>query len=81
LLEHRIGSPIDEDVAGKQQQWKAVGMRGGGGSHHVRRARPNGGGGDHEAPTALRARIGDRSHRHRLLVLSAPRRQDVLNGL
>ncbi|MNP30984.1 hypothetical protein D3C76_1240860 [compost metagenome] len=42
LLQHRVRLTTGVDITGQQQQWNAVGCRGGGSGQHVRRAGPHG---------------------------------------
>ncbi len=79
LLEDRVDEAVLERVAAEDEQREAVGVRGGGCRDHVRRAGTDRRRGDHDLAAALRLCIGNGGQRHRLLVVAAPGRQDVLN--
>ena len=81
LLQHRVGQPVGEGVAGEQQHRQPVRVRDTRGGHHVGGTRPDRGGGEHEAPPPHRLGIGDRGERHALLVLPAPGREHAPGGL
>jgi hypothetical protein len=81
LLQHRIGQPIGEGIAGQQQNRKAIGVGDAGRRDHVRCAGADRGRRHHELAPPLRLREADRRQRHRLLVLPAPGRERVLHRL
>ena len=81
LLEHRVDDAVLERVAGDEQHREPVGVGHGRGRDHVRAAGADRRGGDHDASTAHRLPVGHGCKRHRLLVVSAPRRQPVLYRL
>ena len=78
LLEHGVGQPACECVAGEEKHRQAVRVRRSRRRHHVERAGADRRRRDHDLPTALGFGEADGGERHRLLVLSAPRRQAVL---
>ena len=79
LLQHRVGAPAGERVAGQQQHRQPVGVGQTGRGHHVERPRTGRGRRRHHLPAVHRPREADRGQRHALLVLTAPGRQLVLD--
>nr|BFF02306.1 hypothetical protein GCM10020241_39810 [Streptoalloteichus tenebrarius] len=77
LLEHRVRGPVDEGVAGQQQDGQPVGVRDAGRGDHVQRAGADRGGGDADLPAVGRPGHGHGRQRHALLVVPAPGRQRV----
>ena len=72
LLQHRIGQPGHERVAGDEQDREPVRHRDAGGGDHVRRAGADGRRGHHDLLASHRLREGRRREAHALLVLPAP---------
>ena len=81
LLEDGVDDAVLERVAGQQQDRQPVGVGDGRRRHHVGRAWPDRGRGDHDPLATHRLGVGHGRERHRLLVLPAPCRQLVLDGL
>ena len=77
LLQHGIGDPALEGVAGEDQDRQAVGVRQPRRRDHVRRTRPDGRGRDHDLPAPSRLREGNSRMCHSLLALPTVRRQDI----
>ena len=77
LLEHWIGNPAGEGVAGKDEDGQPVGMGHRGRRHHVGRARAHRAGRNHDLAPPLGLGEGDGGERHRLLVLAAPGGQPI----
>ena len=77
LLQHRVGDPALERVAGQQQHGQPVGVGHAGRGDHVERAGTDRRRGDHDLAPPGRLGEPDRGQRHPLLVLTAPRRQRV----
>jgi hypothetical protein len=74
------GRRLAKHVAGKDQHRQAVGHGSPGGGHHVGRARADGGQRHHDLPSPLGLGEADRGERHRLLVLTAPGGELILDG-
>jgi hypothetical protein len=81
LLQHRIGLPIGENVAGDQQHRQAIDVRDRCRCDHVGRAGADRGRAGHHAPAARSLGEGDRGMRHRLLVMCAVGRELIAGGI
>ena len=81
LLEDGVDDPMLEGVAREEQDRQPVGMGGRGRGHEVGRARSDRRGGDHDPPSSHGLRVGHGRQRHRLLVVTTPGRQPILDGL
>jgi len=68
LLQHRVGAPRGEDVAGQEQHWQSVYGRQSCPRHHVRRAGADGGGAGQRLEPVLLPGIGGSRVDHRLLI-------------
>ena len=68
---------VKEGIAADEQHRQPVGVGHRRSRHHVRASGTDGGGGDHDLAAPLRLGVGDRSKRHRLLVVSTPCRKDI----
>ena len=79
LLQHGVGAPAGERVAGQQQHRQPVGVGQTGRGHHVERTRTGRGRRRHHLPAVHRPREADRRQGHALLVLATPGRQLVLD--
>ncbi len=81
LLEDGIDDAMLEGVAGEQEERDSVGVGNGGGGDHVGAAGADGGRCDHDPAAPHRLGIGHGGESHRLLVVSPPRRERVLDRL
>ncbi len=79
LLEDGIDDAMLEGVAGEEEKGDSVGVGNRGGGDHVGAAGADGGRCDHDPAAPHRLGIGHGGESHRLLVVSPPRRERVLD--